>query len=105
MVFYFEYFLLGFDHDVSDRDSCTDGADLSNTNEFDEEHVNKVEPSEPIETNHVNPSPPQPNSNEKVEATANQENSDAQEDCINLNLEDEEVQVFEEVPSQLISDS
>ncbi|KAI9554474.1 hypothetical protein GHT06_019747 [Daphnia sinensis] len=89
------------DHDVSDLESATDGVDVSNANEFDEELKEDVDTKKGNQTNDVNES----NSFEVVEAKAavssadgstkielsgNQENSDAVEDCINLNVEDEE---------------
>ena len=79
------------DHDTSDWDSCADGADVSNANEFDEdvkEDPNKDMP--PTEHHEVQQAPPQVPIQEVDATAANQENNDAVEDCINLNLEDEE---------------
>uniref|UniRef100_A0A0P5KP82 Scaffold attachment factor B2 n=1 Tax=Daphnia magna TaxID=35525 RepID=A0A0P5KP82_9CRUS len=90
----------GQDHDISDLDSGTDGVDVSNANEFDEDFKEDVDTKKGCQTNDIN----EPDSFEVVEAkttvssdestkiefSGNQENSDAVEDCINLNVEDEE---------------
>lgn len=110
--------ILGQDHDISDMESATDGADVSNANEFDDDI--KEEPADvkkDKQTNDVNepeatvvlskvdtpiaketsktevlvPKPEPP----KIDFSGNQENSDAVEDCININVEEEEN--FEEV--------
>lgn len=94
------------DHEASDLESATDGADVSNANEFDEELKDEAENKKIFQTNDINePEIPEtreikadilpPAQEMKIEFSGNQENSDAVEDCINLNVEDEEN--FEEV--------
>lgn len=82
-------------------DSCADGVDLPNANEFDEDMKEDVDTKKGCPMNDIN----EPNYSEvvetkpsvlsaeesvKMEFSGNQENSDAVEDCINLNVEDEE---------------
>ncbi len=99
----------GQDHDVSDLESATDGADVPNANEFDEDMKDEVDSKKGIQTidvndqelvevNEANMDVPPPQELVKIEFSANQENGDVVEDCINLNVEDEEN--FEEVKFQ-----
>ncbi|XP_046451362.1 scaffold attachment factor B2-like isoform X2 [Daphnia pulex] len=87
------------DHDVSDLESATDAADVPNANEFDEDVKDEVDGKkgthdvnepERVEVNEANTDLPPPQELVKIEFSANQENGDVVEDCINLNVEDEE---------------
>lgn len=82
------------EHDgISDMESFADGGDVSNANEFDDEtkeelvkdNVKEASVGDSEFSGHTDYQ-----SQLKMDAANSQENNDAVEDCINLNLEDEE---------------
>lgn len=88
--------------DASDLDSATDVADVPNANEIDEDLKDEAETQKASQANDINDSEPAaletltpPLESSKLDFSGNQENCDAVDDCINLNVEDEEN--FEEV--------
>ena len=73
-------------------ESFADGADVSNANEFDDETIKEEQVKDDMKNNSLADSEPPVDyqTQNKMDAANSQENNDAVEDCINLNLEDEE---------------